>query len=78
MYLWVADWVTPTHHPLLFGWLHAVWNVCMVLGSLIGGALVDINNGLPFVVTGLLNIASLALVTRLYRQAPSSHPVATA
>lgn len=77
MYLWVADWVTPTHHPLLFGWLHAVWNVCMVLGSLIGGALVDMSSGLPFVVTGLLNIASLALVTRLYRQAPPALPITT-
>jgi len=78
MYLWVADWVAPPQHPLLFGWLHAVWNVSMVIGSLIGGALVDISSGLPFVVTGLLNVVSLALVTRLYRQEPSSHPVATA
>lgn len=66
MYVWVADWIAPERHALVFGWLHAVWNISMIIGALIGGALVSIMVGLPFVVTGLLNVLSLMCAWWLY------------
>jgi MFS family permease len=66
MYVWVSDWIVPERHALVFGWLHAVWNISMILGALIGGALVVIVAGLPFVVTGALNLLSLGCAWWLY------------
>jgi MFS family permease len=72
MYVWVADWIAPERHALVFGWLHAVWNISMIIGALIGGALVSIMVGLPFVVTGLLNVLSLMCAWWLYHLPRSS------
>jgi len=66
MYVWVADWIAPERHALVFGWLHAVWNISMIVGALIGGALVVMMAGLPFVVTALLNLLSLWCAWWLY------------
>lgn len=67
MYVWVSDWVEPSQHATVFGWLHAVWNSAMVSGSLIGGWLVAWISGLPFLVTGGLNVLSVIIAWRLYR-----------
>jgi hypothetical protein len=47
----------------------------MIAGSLAGGALFEIASGLPFLVTGLPNIFSIALLFIFYRlvaQQPAS------
>jgi MFS family permease len=67
MYLWVADFIPTDRHPLLLGWLHATWSICMVIGSLIGGWLIVYYQGLPFLVTGLLCLAPLWFTWKLYR-----------
>jgi MFS family permease len=67
MYLWVADFVANDRHPLLLGWLHATWSICMVIGSLLGGWLIVAYQGLPFLVTGLLCLVPLWFTWKLYR-----------
>ena len=67
MYLWVADFIPSDRHPLLLGWLHAIWSICMVIGSLIGGWLILYTQGLPFLVTGLLCLVPLWWTWQLYR-----------
>lgn len=51
----------------VFGWVHLWWNVAMIAGSLLGGALFDVWRGLPFLVAGAINLASIPLVFRFYR-----------
>ena len=67
MYLWVADFIPSDRHPLLLGWLHATWSICMVIGSLIGGWLILYTQGLPFLVTGLLCLVPVWFTWKLYR-----------
>jgi len=40
----------------------------MIAGSLLGGWLVRVGPGLPFVVAGMVNVASLVLVMAYYRR----------
>jgi MFS family permease len=67
MYLWVADFIPSDRHPRLLGWLHAIWSICMVIGSLLGGWLISYYQGLPFLVTGLLCLVPLWWTWQLYR-----------
>jgi MFS family permease len=58
----------------VLGWVHLWWNVAMILGSLLGGALFDRWMGLPFMIAGMLNLLSIALTFsffRLFRQGRS-------
>jgi hypothetical protein len=68
MYVWVNDGVPKTDHPSTFGLLHAVWSLSMICGSLLGGWSAAPLPGLPFLVAGLLNTASLLLVMTYYNQ----------
>jgi len=67
MYVWVADGVPREEHPATFGLLHAVWSLCMIGGSILGGWLVRLMPGLPFLVLGLVNIAPCFLAMLYYR-----------
>jgi MFS family permease len=68
MYVWVADGIATAEHPTTFGLLHAVWSLCMIGGSVLGGWLVRLMPGLPFLVLGLANIAPCILAIRYYRR----------
>lgn len=68
MYVWVADGVPKAEHASSFGLLHAVWSLSMIAGSLLGGWLVHMLPGLPFLVAGLFNIGSLFLTRAYYRR----------
>lgn len=57
----------PEIHGRVFGGLHMVWTVAMMLGTLIGGELLEIDIRLPFVVVGVLNIAALFLTVPFFR-----------
>lgn len=57
----VADAAPVEEHGRIFGVLHLLWNAGMIVGSLIGGALLEIAAGLPFAVTTLSNIGALVL-----------------
>ncbi len=71
MFIWVADRVPQADHAPLFGLLYAVWSVSMVIGSLAGGWLVEIQPGLPFGLIGVLNVGGVILIMRFYRTSPS-------
>jgi MFS family permease len=68
MYVWVADGIPRDEHPSTFGLLHAVWSLCMIGGSILGGWLVRVTPGLPFLVLGLINIGACFLTISYYRR----------
>jgi predicted MFS family arabinose efflux permease len=64
----------------MFGLLHAAWSIGMISGSLLGGSLIRLSPGLPFLVGGLLQIVTipvaLAYFARVRREpleAAASH-----
>ena len=66
MYVWVSDGISKPEHPSTFGLLHAVWNLSMISGSVLGGWFVHVAPGLPFLIAGLLNLGSFALTFAYY------------
>ena len=46
----------------VLGWIHLWWNVAMILGSMLGGALLEIWTGLPFYLAGALNVVAIGVV----------------
>ena len=67
MYVWVADGVEKPGRPSAFGLLHAIWCLSMILGSLLGGALVRVAYGLPFLIGSALAAVSPFLALAYYR-----------
>jgi MFS family permease len=51
----------------VLGWIHLWWNVAMMVGSMLGGALYERSAGLPFLVAGSLNTVSIALTWAFFR-----------
>ena len=78
----VAEAVPPKDHGRVLGIQHAAWSVGMIAGQMLGGALVTIATGLPFVTTALLNIGSIVLTLSFFRRtagapaAPGEAPAA--
>jgi MFS family permease len=68
MYVWVNDGVPKANHPITFGLLHAVWSLSMTAGSLLSGLSAVTRPGLPFLIAGLMNIASLFLIAGYYQE----------
>jgi MFS family permease len=64
----VPDAVPAEEHGRVLGFQHAAWSVGMIVGSMLGGALVRIAAGLPFITAALLNIASIALTMSFFRR----------
>ena len=62
----VSDGVPRAEHGRAFGLLHATWSVAMIGGALLGGALIRLAPGLPFLVAALLNIGSIVLVLAFF------------
>jgi MFS family permease len=62
----VSDGVPRPEHGRAFGLLHATWSIAMIGGSVLGGGLTRIAAGLPFLVVGLANVASLALTLAFF------------
>ncbi len=62
----VSDGVPRAEHGRAFGLLHATWSIAMMCGSMLGGALMRIATGLPFLGAGLLNIASIAVALAFF------------
>ncbi|MEJ5309978.1 MAG: MFS transporter [Anaerolineae bacterium] len=63
----VADAAPVEEHGRIFGFLHLLWNGGMIVGALIGGALMEIAVGLPFAVTTLSNVVALVLAVLFFR-----------
>lgn len=68
MFIWVNDGVPKSEHPSTFGLLHAVWNLSMISGTILGGGFVATRPGLPFFIGGLLNIGSLFMTHAYYNR----------
>lgn len=51
----------------VLGWIHLWWNLGMIVGSLVGGALFERWMGLPFILAGVLNVVSIALALIFFR-----------
>jgi DHA1 family inner membrane transport protein len=64
---WVAHVTASAERGRVLGWIHLWWNVAMMLGSMLGGALYDRVPGLPFLLTGALNAFSIPLTLVFYR-----------
>jgi len=55
-------------HGRTLGFTHICWYGGMIAGTQVGGWLVQVSGGLPFVVVGLFNLASVACAVLLYRR----------
>jgi MFS family permease len=66
---WVAQVTVAAERGRVLGWIHLWWNVAMMLGSMLGGALYGRFPGLPFLLTGALNVFSVPLTVVFYRVA---------
>jgi MFS family permease len=51
----------------VLGTLSVLWNLAMIGGSMLGGALMDVALGLPFAIVGLLNVAAIVLSVSFFR-----------
>jgi len=75
---WVAL-VTPGHERgRVLGWVHLWWNLGMVVGSLLGGVLFDRAPGLPFLISGALTGAAIAVAVTFFRVAAAQKTRASA
>jgi MFS family permease len=61
LFVLVADGVSQSEHGRTFGLLHATWSIAMISGSLLGGMLLQVAPGLPFLVVALFNLVSIVL-----------------
>lgn len=51
----------------VLGWVHLWWSVAMIIGTALGGALFERSMGLPFTLTGLINLLSIPVVVIFLR-----------
>ena len=59
-------------HGRVFGALHIMWTSAMILGTLLGGALLEVNVRLPFAIVGILNCIALGLTVPFFRGQPGA------
>ena len=64
----------PETHGRIFGGLHFAWTIAMMLGTLVGGQLLEVDMRLPFVIVGVLNIIALMLTVPFFRAYKSKRP----
>jgi MFS family permease len=63
----VSDATIPEERGRVLGTLDLLWNAGMMTGSMIGGALVGIAVGLPFLVAALLTVGAISLTVPFFR-----------
>jgi MFS family permease len=51
----------------ILGWIHLWWNLGMMAGSMLGGYLFERAAGLPFLVSGTINVLLIALAVFFFR-----------
>jgi len=62
-------------HGRVLGFVHLVWNVGMMVGTLLGGALVEIALPLPFLASALINVVAIGLALVFFRRVASRQPI---
>ena len=63
----VPDAVPESEHGRVLGIQHTAWSFGMIAGAMLGGALVGLGAGLPFITAALLNVASIFLTLTFFR-----------
>jgi MFS family permease len=63
----VAESAAVEERGRVLGALNVLWNLAMIGGSMLGGALMEIALGLPFAIVGLLNVAAIVLSVSFFR-----------
>ena len=63
----VSGTAPAAEHGRVLGFIHLVWNVGMMAGSLLGGALVEIAIPLPFLSAALINVVAILLAVSFFR-----------
>jgi MFS family permease len=66
----VSEVTSAAERGRVLGAQHLLWNVGMMLGPVVGGALMEINLGLPFYVVGLLNVFAILVALAFFDMAP--------
>lgn len=56
----------------VLGFIHLGWNLAMMAGSLVGGALYPVWAGLPFLIAALVLISALVMLSFFFRRVASS------
>lgn len=59
----------PEDRGRVLGFIHLGWNLAMIVGSLVGGALFQVSAGLPFLSAGLAVSTALYLLSVFFRRA---------
>ena len=57
----------PEIHGRVFGGLHVMWTIAMMLGTLLAGELLGLDMRLPFIVVGVLNVVAFGLTFPFFR-----------
>ena len=57
----------PAIHGRIFGMLHLLWTAAMILGTLLGGILLETDLRLPFLIVGVLNAVALILTVPFFQ-----------
>lgn len=66
--LLIREFFPAYEHGRTLGLLYLAWSVGMLAGTQLGGALVGVGAGLPFVVVGMANVGATLLAISLIRQ----------
>ena len=67
----VAGAAPASEHGRVLGFVHLVWNVGMMVGTVLGGALVEISLPLPFFASALINVVAIGLALVFFRRLAS-------
>lgn len=63
----VAQAAVPEERGRILGFVHLWWSLAVIVGAMMGGALFEIAPGLPFLISGTANLASLVLLYVFFR-----------
>ncbi len=65
----VSGMTPAAEHGRVLGFIHLVWSAGMMVGTMLGGALVEVALPLPFLAAALLNAAGFVVAAWFFRQA---------
>lgn len=77
MFCLVSDSVPPVEHGRVLGLLHGIWSLGMIAGAMLGGGLIRVAQGLPFLAAAVLNIGSVVLLLAFLARIPADRPEST-
>jgi MFS family permease len=64
----VAEAAAPEERGRILGFIHLWWNLGMIVGSIVGGALFEVRRGLPFWVAGVGVLGAVGVLRWFYRR----------